>query len=326
LTEIIRISSFAIHSPFAERESNEQGASMTGKGTVLVAGATGITGGMIVRKLLARGERVRALVREGSDHEALAQAGAEIAVGDLKRPLSIRKAMEGVDRVISTATASSRGGEDTIEAVDRIGTAALIEAAREAGVRRFVFVSAWGFGKDMPFALARAKMESERRLAESGVPWTVLRPGMFMDVWIGWVLGTQIHNAGRVVMAGDKDARYGFVAAENVADLAVAALDEPRAVNATITFLADVASFPDIVKRIGKATGRSIPVEAAPAGEPIEGLPPVVVEIWERLSGSEPPEPTEEVARAFGIQPVTLDQFIERTFKAEGAPAPGMEK
>ena len=78
------------------------------------------------------------------------------------------------------------------------------------------------------------------------------------------------------------------------------------------------------MKKIGKATGRSIPVEAAPAGPPIEGLPPVVVEIWERLSGNQPPEPTGEVARAFGIQPVTLDQFIERTFKAgspQGAPA-----
>jgi len=295
---------------------------LSGKGIVLVAGATGVTGRMIVHKLLARGERVRALVREGSDHQDLVEAGAEIVFGDLKRPLSIREAMEGVDRVISTATASGRGGEDTIEAVDRIGTAALIEAAREAGVRRFVFVSAHGF-EDLPLALARAKTESEKRLAASGVPWTVLRPGLFMDVWIGWVLGAQIANAGRVVVAGDKDARYGFVAAENVADLAVAVLDEPRAENATIPFLFDVASFPEVVKKIGKAIGRSIPVEAAPAGESIDALPPVVVEIWERMSRNEPPEPTEEVARSFGIRPVTLDEYIERTFKAQpqGAPA-----
>ncbi len=178
-----------------------------GKGAVLVVGATGITGNLIVKKLLERGERVRAFVREGSDHAALEEAGAEIAIGDLKQAMSVRQAMEGVDRVVSTATASARGGEDTIEAVDRIGTASLIEASREAGVKRFVYVSAWGFDKeDLPVSIARAKTESEQRLVESGVPYTILRPCLFMDVWIGWVIGSQLQNDSKVVIVDDKGA------------------------------------------------------------------------------------------------------------------------
>ena len=280
---------------------------------ILVAGATGITGSMIVHKLLARGERVRALVREGSDYSALEEAGAEVAIGDLKHALSVRQAMEGVDRVVSTATASSRGGEDTIEAVDRIGTASLIEAAREAQVRRFVYISAWGFDKEMPVAIARAKAENEVRLAESGIPYTILRPCLFMDVWIGWVIGSQLMNDSKVRIVGNKETKFGFVAAENVAHLAVAALGEPRAENATITLCADVATFRDVVKRIGKITGRSIEVEAV-APDALEGLPPIVGQLWSRMGEKGAPEPTEEVHKAFGIRPIMIDDFLARAF------------
>ncbi len=296
-------------------------AEASGGGVVLVAGATGVTGGMIVHKLLARGERVRALVREGSDYAALEKAGAEIALGDLKQALSLRKAMDGVGRVVSTATASSRhGGEDTVESVDRIGTASLIEAAREGGVQRFLFVSAWGF-EGMSGPLARAKVESEKRLAESGVPFTILHPVFFMDVWIGWVVGGQIQNAGKVEVAGDKDAKYGFIAAENVADMAVAALGEPRAENAKIPLCAEVASFANVVKRIGKITGSSIPVEEVEPGEPVNGLPEVVIKLWSEFGEKDPPEPTGKIFEAYGVRPIQLDEFLERVFRPQTAGA-----
>ena len=287
---------------------------------ILVAGATGVTGGRVVHKLLAKGVPVRALVRESSDHAALVEAGAEIAFADLKEPLSIRKAMEGVTRVVSTATASSRGGDDTIESVDRIGTASLIEASRESGVERFVFVSAWGFKKDMGIAIARAKVENEERLQESGVPYTILYPVLFMDVWIGWVIGSQLQHGDQVRILGGKDARYGFIAAENVADVAVAALGEPRAENAKITLCAEVATFPDVVKKIAKATGRSLEVEAVEPKE-FEGLPPMVIELWGKMSALEPPEPTDEVFASFGVRPVGLDDFLPQAFRPATAGA-----
>src|SRR5688500_10703258 len=188
---------------------------------------------MIARRLLERGERVRALVREGSDHAALAEAGAEIVFGDLKEPDTLPSALDGVSRVVATATASHRGGADSIEAVDRRGMAALIDAAAAADVERFVYVSAWGFDDpDSPVEMERAKAENEARLAASGMPYTILRPAAFMEVWLGFVIGSQLQNGSRVKVVGDGSAKQGFVATENVADLALAALDHDAATNA----------------------------------------------------------------------------------------------
>jgi uncharacterized protein YbjT (DUF2867 family) len=67
------------------------------------------------------------------------EAGVEAVDDDLKDPSSLRAACEGVRTVVTTANAAQRGGEDTFETVDRLGNAALIDAAAEAGGERFVF-------------------------------------------------------------------------------------------------------------------------------------------------------------------------------------------
>ncbi len=93
----------------------------------------------------------------------------------------------------------------------------------------------------------------------------------------------------------------------------MAAINEPRAENATITICSDVATFPDIVKRIEKMTGRSLAVEKV-APDSLEGFPPIVGELWSRMSEKEAPAPTEEVHQAFGIHPITIDDFLTRAF------------
>ena len=96
---------------------------------VLVVGATGVLGSLIVRKLLEEQHPVRALVRRGSAHRALEQAGAEIVFGDLKQPDTIVRACRGMAAVVTTANSASRNPPDTIQTVDQDGNATLIEAA-----------------------------------------------------------------------------------------------------------------------------------------------------------------------------------------------------
>src|SRR5207245_4735193 len=108
---------------------------------ILVVGATGELGSAIVRRLLGRGERVRALVRKSSDAsrvQELRGAGAETVEGDLKDPASLQRACAGIETVVTTANSARRGPPDTVETVDDKGNAALVEAAKKAGVRRFV--------------------------------------------------------------------------------------------------------------------------------------------------------------------------------------------
>src|SRR4051812_32475146 len=112
---------------------------------ILVAGATGVLGSEIARRLLARGEEVRAMVRVTSSPEKverLARGGAEIVRADFREPKTLVAACAGVEAVISTVTmiTTAQPG-DSFEATDGDGNKALIAAAKKAGARKFVFIS-----------------------------------------------------------------------------------------------------------------------------------------------------------------------------------------
>ena len=112
---------------------------------ILVVGATGLLGTRVCERLRAEGRSVRALVRRTSNPDkvnALRSLGCELATGDLKDPPRIQAACQGISALISTASSTlSRQPGDSIESVDLQGQLALANAARSAGVRRFIYVS-----------------------------------------------------------------------------------------------------------------------------------------------------------------------------------------
>jgi len=287
----------------------------------LVIGATGSLGGHIAHRLLKDGQPVRALVREGSDYSKLQSGGAEVALGDLKNRESLDRACVRADRIVATATAAARGGEDQIASVDRDGYQDLIEAAVAAGVGQFVFVSAHGFAADSPVELARAKAATEQALLASGLNYTILRPVLFMEAWIGMILGAQLQTGPTVVVMGDPDAPLSFVTASNVADLAIAVLGNPEAERKTIPLSAQTVSFRQLTDWITEVGGHSIALETVPPGTEIPGLPPVVLELWTWLAegGMEPIE-TVETAVKFGLALESTRAFIERTFGTPTVP------
>src|SRR5215218_7057341 len=112
--------------------------------STLVVGATGYLGGKVCRELAAQGKPVAGMVRGGEDEKvaSLRQAGVETVEGDLKDPTSLQRACEGRTAVISTASASlSRQAGDNIQSVDLDGQKSLIDAAKAAGVGKFIYIS-----------------------------------------------------------------------------------------------------------------------------------------------------------------------------------------
>ena len=174
---------------------------------------------------------VRVLVRSRSAWQPLEKAGAEIVFGDLTDPPTVAAACQGVDAVITTANAATRGGPDTIDTVDTQGNRTLIDAARNAEVKQLVFTSAFGVSVDSPVPLFRAKARTEAYLADSGLPFTILAPDAFMDVWVPMVFGQALAAGGPVTIVGEGRRKHSMIAVQDVAAFALASLGNPRALN-----------------------------------------------------------------------------------------------
>lgn len=238
--------------------------------TVLVAGATGSLGLEVCRRLRGTGWAVRALVRTTARPdrlEVLRALGAELVEGDLKWPVSLDAACRGADVVVSTASATlfeHHQEGDSIRTVDLEGNRALVDAARDSGVRRFVFISSTSTD-DSP--ATRAKREVEDHLRASGVPYTVLRPTHYMEIWLTPLLGFE-PAAGRARIFGAGDRPVSWISWDDVAEFIRLVLDDPAAENATIDLGGPEAlSQLEVVWAFEEATGQSFELEFVSAHE-----------------------------------------------------------
>jgi uncharacterized protein YbjT (DUF2867 family) len=205
---------------------------------VLVVGATGMVGGEVCRRLVSAGTPVRAMVRPTSDParvQALRDIGVEVVEGDLRDRASLAAACAGQAAVLTTAASMPYGyvpGVNDIETVDRRGMLDLIDAARDAGVTRFVYTSFSG-NLDRPCPLRDAKREVEQHLIGSGMPYTILRPSCFMEAWLSPVVGFDPGN-GKVTIYGSGEAGISYISIRDVVSFAVAALTEPAMQDAVV--------------------------------------------------------------------------------------------
>jgi uncharacterized protein YbjT (DUF2867 family) len=143
---------------------------------VLVTGATGFIGGLLVRRLLDDGLKVRCLVRDSETDQAadLAAAGGELFVADLTRPQGIAEAMTDVDAAYFLV--HMIGDREDYPAIERAAAARFARAAREAGVERMIYLG--GLGDDAGSKHLAARHETAAALAAEGPPLTYFRAAM----------------------------------------------------------------------------------------------------------------------------------------------------
>jgi NADH dehydrogenase len=284
---------------------------------ILISGATGLLGGQITRQLLQNRQDVRILVRPNAPYQPLVEAGAQPVFGDLKDPLSLAPTLAGIATVITTATAGQRGGDDTIESVDLAGNQSLIDAAAQAGVRQFIFVSALGATPDSPVPMMRAKGMAEARLRESGMGYTILALNGIMDVMLPLIVGRLARAGQPVTLVGEGRRRHSWVAAADVAAFAVAAIGHPAAMNQRLLIGGPEAiSWRDVVATYERVLGHPIAVRTIAPGELLPSLPPVPG-LADALSGVmafletfDSPIEMVETARTFGVRLTPLEEFV----------------
>ena len=278
---------------------------------IVVVGATGDLGNTIVRELSGGSHGVRALVRQQSAHDAFAAMGVEVVRGDLKDTESLHKACRGMEAVVTTANATARGGEDTIQSVDRAGTQNLINAAAAEGVRRFVYVSALGADPQADMPLLQAKGEAEEQLRHSGMAWTVLQPNLFLDKLPMAVVGGPALAGQPVTLIGEGRRRHSMVAMCDVAAFVVAALERSGAEGETLIVGGpQPISWQDVVGAFEQELGRPIPVHTVPLGDPAPGMPDFMTELLSALETYDSPIDSSALADSYGVTQTSLDAFV----------------
>jgi NADH dehydrogenase len=284
---------------------------------ILVVGSTGSVGSQITRTLLDEGRDVRILVRPDSPYQPLADAGAELAFGDLKDPPTLPPALARVDTVITTATAGSRGGADTPETVDLAGNRSLIDAARQAGVRQLIFTSTIAADEASPVPILSAKAATEAYLRDSGVTFTSLASDAIADLLLPLVVGGPALAGHPVTVVGGGWRRHSFIAARDFAAFAVASVGHPDAVNRRVVIGGPEAlSLRDVIAIYERVLGHPIPVQTIDPGEllpslpPVPGLAEVVSGMVAALDMFDSPIDMSETAPAFGVQLTPIADLV----------------
>lgn len=201
---------------------------------VVVTGASGGIGGVLVPMLVERGE-VRALLRNAAGADALRSVGAKVAVADLADTATVATAMQGAHTVIHLAGGLSLADDDAYDPVN-LGTARdALQAATEADVMRFLLLSYPGASPDSPNAYLRAKGLAEEAVRESGLQHLILRSTHVYGPRQAWLDGMRA-AASRPVAAtvvGTGRQRIAPVYVEDVARALVAGDDRAGAVEGT---------------------------------------------------------------------------------------------
>jgi NADH dehydrogenase len=225
---------------------------------ILVAGGTGRLGTQIVELLRRRDLEVRVLTRDRSHASRLVQIGAEVVEGDVGDRAAVRRAVEGVQTVVSAihGFAGPRGVSPAT--VDRDGNHNLVQAAGDAGVENVVLLSVEAAAPDHPMDLMRMKYAAEQDLKASGMTWTIIRPTAYMETWCE-VLGRPLLQTGATNIFGHGQNPVNFVAASDVARLVELAVVDPGLRRETIGAYGPenltTRQFVDIFQSVASASG-----------------------------------------------------------------------
>ncbi len=231
---------------------------------ILVSGGTGFVGSAIVKELLRRGEQVAVLGRDGDKIRKRLGTSVEARAGDVRDPATLAAAMQGADIVINAVQFPGSPIENrrkgwTFEEIDLKGTRHQVDAAKAAGVRRFVYVSGVGAAKGADQHWFRYKWEAETYLQDSGLEWSIIRPT--------WIFGPEDPSLNRflgfakrlpfVPMFGDGKQSMQPVFIDDVGRAVADAALKPEAANTLFEIGGpEVMSMNDVVKTALEVQGK----------------------------------------------------------------------
>lgn len=295
--------------------------------SLLVVGATGTLGRQVARRALDEGYQVRCLVRSFKRAAFLKEWGAELVRADLCDPETLPVALEGVTTIIDAAT--NRPTDSlSIKQVDWEGKVALIQAAKKAGVERYVFFSILDADQYPEVPLMEIKRCTEVFLAESGLNYTILQLAGFMQGLISQYAIPILDN--QAVWVTNQTAPIAYMDTQDIAKFAVRALSVPETSNQVFPVVGTRPWTPqEIIELCERLSGEKAKVTRMPLGV-LRAFRRVVRffqwgwNVADRLAfaevlASEKPLTTnmDEVYPVFGLDPkdtTTLESYLREYF------------
>ena len=294
---------------------------------ILVTGATGFIGPRIVHALRRRDLPVRALVRRPEERTAatLTAWGAELVRGDMTDHESLRPALAGAETVVHLV-AIRQGPDEQFRRVMEEGTRALVAAAKEAGVRRFVLMSALGTSEEtkelVPYY--HAKWEQEQTVRGSGLEHVIFRPS-FVFARDGGILPT-FRRLARLTpvtpIIGSGRQRIQPIWIEDLATYFAEGVDRPEAADRTFDLGGpDAVSWNEFWERLKRTLGLRRPSLHVPVGlmrvnalvtERLPGNIPLTRDLLTMLEHGDNVVSNEDAVTTFGLELVPLDEQLRR--------------
>lgn len=290
---------------------------------ILVAGASGKLGSVVVRQLLAAGFRVRALSRDAKKLQPLAAAGAEPFAADMQDRAAMDRAFTGVSQFVTTANNILGKGPTSCNRIDVAMYRTTGEAAKAAGVQRWVHVSARNIGADSIVDYFRVKQRVEDTVRESGVPWVAIRPSAFIDIWVGVLFGDPDRPKAVATVFGRGDRVANYIAIDDVARFVVAILRNPDVRNEFVDIGGpSEMTFVELASRVQRVMG--VPEKRRHVPAPVLGFARRAIRpfsevaarfaslgYWTTLADRGFPEWRVSATR-FGVDPITVEEFARR--------------
>ena len=294
---------------------------------ILVTGGTGFVGPRVVHALRERDQPVRALVRNPSGRSAttLAAWGAELVQGDMTDRESLRRAVEGSEAVVHLV-AIRQGSQEQFHRVMEEGTRELVAAASEAGVKRFVLMSALGTSeqtKDLvPYY--HAKWEQEQTVQGSGLEYVIFRPS-FVFAKEGGILPTfrRLARLSPVTpIIGSGEQRIQPIWVDDVGAYFAQGVDKAEAANQVFELGGpDAVSWNEFWKRLKRVLGQRRPSVHVPVAlmranalitERLPGNIPLTRDLLKMLEHGDNVVSNDDAVRTFRLPLVPLDEQLRR--------------
>lgn len=292
---------------------------------LLIIGGTGVLGNAAAIHFLEKGFHVSVLVRDKEKAANLKMKGASVITGDLTDAAKISGIFNGIDIVLTAAHGMLGKGKNKSVNVDKAGHQHLIDKAKQAGVKQFIYTSTNFASPDHPVDFFRTKYSVEQYLISSGLSYTILRLPAFMEWHAYNLLGKNIVKKGKTTILGAGKNPANFIAIKDV----VAAIDIMAMNQHYYNKIIAVAgpqniSRNEIAELFGKALNIQPKTGHVPAGVLkvfsflLKPFHPGIARIMKLSVHGETADETmntQDSIQQFGLRPTTIEDFIQAAIK-----------